>query len=93
MAKQINFTQVDTGANFPQAYFRISKIEISRNNPSSLMVTYDGYANAQAATSGKAPIYRKVTKIDNFVITETDDIRALVYTQDKDLFFKGFASV
>ena len=57
------------------------------------MVTYDGYANAQAATSGKAPIYRKVTKIDNFVITETDDIRALVYTQDKDLFFKGFASV
>lgn len=93
MAKQINYTQRDTGAVFPLAYFRISKIEIARNNVSTLMVTYDGYANAEAATTGKAPICRKTTKVENFVITETDDIRALIYAQDKDLFFKGNAKV
>jgi len=93
MAKQLNFTHPDTGANYPEAYFRVQQCDITRDNHHSVAVIYYGYANKQAADEHKQIIYSKRTQIDNFNVLAADDFRALVYTQETDEFFTGAIDV
>ena len=65
MAKQVNFTHPETGANYPQSYFRVQQCDMTRDDNTSLHVIYYGYANAQAAIDNKQIIYTKRTQIDN----------------------------
>ena len=93
MAKQVNFTHPDTGANYPEAYFRVQQCDITRDNHHSVAVIYYGYANKQAAIDNKQIIYAKRTQIDNFNVTDSEDFRALVYAQETDSFFDGSLDV
>jgi len=93
MAKQINFTHPDTGANYPDAYFRVQQCDITRDAPHSVGVIYYGYANKQAAIDNKQIIFSKRTEISSFDVEATADFRALVYTQDSDTFFDGAIDV
>lgn len=93
MAKQVNFTHPETGANYPESYFRVQQCDITRDNHHSVAVIYYGYANKQAADDGKQIVYAKRTQIDNFNVQTTDDFRALVYQQEADIFFDGALNV
>ena len=93
MAKQINFTHPDTGANYPDAYFRVQQCDITRDSAHSVGVIYYGYANKQAALDNKQLIFSKRTEIVSFNVQATDDFRALIYTQESDSFFDGSIDV
>jgi len=93
MAKQINFTHPESGANFPKAYFRIQQCDITKDEPHSVGVIYYGYADAESASENKQPVFTKRTQIENISITTTDDFRALIYTQEADLFFAAGVNV
>ena len=93
MAKQVNFTHPETGANYPQSYFRVQQCDILRDSHNSVAVIYYGYATKQSAEEGKQIIYSKRTQIDNFNVLATDDFRALIYSQETDAFFDGAIDV
>ena len=93
MAKQINYTDKETGANYPQAYFRIARIIVNRPNCKAVTVIYDGFVNAKAASDNKKPMHTFTSVLNNLTITNATDIRALIYAQDTNKMFENAIDV
>lgn len=62
MAFELNYTS-ETGANFPQSYWKITKIEIDIVNK-QLIYTFSGYKDKEAAGNDKRPIASRIYRID-----------------------------
>ena len=88
MAKQVNYTDKETGANFPKAYFRINRIIFNRPNCKGVNVLYDGFVDEASSKANKKPIHTLTSIVNNIAITNATDIRALIYAQDTNKMFE-----
>jgi hypothetical protein len=89
MAKQVNYTDKETGANYPTAYFRITRVMINRPNSKAINVLYEGFVNHECAIKNYKPFITFTSVIKNLTITNATDIRALIYAQDTNPIFEN----
>lgn len=63
MAFEINYSS-ETGADFPQSYWKITKVEIDLVNR-QIIYTFSGYKDKEASASEKRPIAYRTYRIDH----------------------------
>lgn len=62
MAFELNYTS-ETGANFAQSYWKITKVEIDIIDK-QIIYTFSGYKDKDAATNDKRPVAYRTYRID-----------------------------